>query len=130
MSRRAFHEQSWCETCQTADRTCAGDHASVPISTPLAGSAWHDTDYGAELPRIDVFSTWDEHGTEGVVPTVYVAAVSPKGRHSSDDQLIQGYLPLDLAEHLRDSLTTAIDHARLTLSANHHMLCDCGDERS
>ncbi|MCT1352227.1 hypothetical protein [Gordonia sp. p3-SID1431] len=129
MSRTAFHEQAWCETCQAADRSCSGEHNSAPMSTPLTGAGWHDTDYGAELPRIDVFTIWAEYEEDHGVPAIYVAAVSPRGLHNEDDRLIQGYLPLDLAEHLRDSLTTAIDNARLTLSSNHHLLCDCGDER-
>lgn len=128
MSRRAFHEQSWCTTCQDPSLSCNGDHSSDPIGTPLLGSLWNTTDFGSEFGRLDVFTAWEEiPGTTRPAPEIYVGAVEP-AIFSQEKQVVQGYLSIELAERLRDSLDTAIGHAKLTLSANHHMLCDCGDE--
>lgn len=119
----AFHEQSWCEMCQDADRPCFGDHSSAPVSTPLVGTLWRDTDHGAEFPRMDVFSAWCEF-EDHCVPQVYVGACSP-GQEGQKPDMVTGYLDLVMAERLRDSLTEAIDNIRLTLGGNHHLLCDC-----
>jgi hypothetical protein len=122
MSRNAFHEQSWCEWCQEAKYTCSGDHASPPIQTPLTGGGWTTTDTGCEVPGINVFATWCEFEADNPVPSVYVGITSP-----AEVLTPQGYLDVEMAERLRDSLTAAIDHVKLTLCANHHLICDCGE---
>lgn len=118
MSRTAFHPQPWCEDCQAPDQACPGDHSSPIVSTPLVGGGWRDTDFGCEIPRIDVFTQWVERDEiENQIPLVYIGAIS--------SNTVQGYLPVDLAVRIRDALTAAIGNARATLSADHHIICDC-----